>query len=301
MLPIKVRVPATTANIGCGFDVFGAALNLYNELSYELSEEDGVRGEISGEGEDFLRFEESNLVLKTMLYLAKKYDRTLPAGQIRLHNNIPLSRGLGSSSAAIVGALFLTNEVLDLKLSKKDLLQEAVSIEGHPDNVAPALMGNFTVSFAVDGKWQTIEHEVPGDWRWVVVWPNQPVSTAAARRVLPTEVALQAAIGNVTGAALLLSAIAQNRPELLKQAFQDHLHVPYRLSLIEQGAAVIEAAEGAGAYGATISGSGSTMLAIAAAEKAEAVAQAMQAAFGTKYQPQARILSICQRGVHLAE
>ncbi len=300
MNKVTISVPATTANLGAGFDVFGMALSLYNELSFELIEcGDKISLEIYGEGADTLFSGDSNnLVLKSMQHLSRFYQIPLPGGILKMTNRIPLARGLGSSSAAIVGGLYLASKLLKLGLSKQELLELAVEIEGHPDNVAPALFGNCICSARGSKKWETVLYQVPEEWKWIACVPQIPLSTEDARRVLPATIEHAKAVQNVASASFFLAALIYEEPRYLPIAFRDYLHVPYRLPLIPNGEKVLAAAMSAGAYAATISGSGSTLLAICPTDKAEIVAETMKSAFGAAYDARSFILEVCTQGVH---
>lgn len=297
MLTSKIKIPATTANLGSGFDVFGMALSLYNEAIFIRTDADNITGEVVGEGSTFLRIDENNLFVKSMRAYEKHFSKVLPGGKLRMINRIPLSRGLGSSSAAIVGGVYLANVLCGKPYSKKELLPLVIDLEGHPDNVAPALLGNFVASVFDDSEWHTISYQVPQEWKFVVASPNFPISTEEARRVLPKTISHKKAVQNVGQAAALLSAFVQDNPELLKVGFKDYLHVPYRLPLIKNGGRVIEAAIDAGAYAATISGSGSTLLAVSDAAHADAVEIAMKKAFSTEVSVTSHVLKVCTKGV----
>ncbi len=298
MKKTKILVPATTANLGSGFDVFGMALNLYNEITFIPQEKAGLYCRIEGEGADFLKTDGGNLFIRSMHCFADRYQKELPSGILEMKNNIPLSRGLGSSSAAIVGGVYLANLLTGNAYSKTELLPLVIDLEGHPDNVAPALLGNFIVSLKDGGKWRTISYEVPAEWSMIAVSPRTPISTEKARRVIPVRVAHRHAVENVSAAVALISALVYKCPELLSAGFTDNLHVPYRLPLIKNGEKVLQEAIRAGAYAATISGSGSTILAIGDNTNREKIAEAMRVAFGEEEEAKVNILSVCTKGVH---
>lgn len=299
MKTINIRVPATTANLGAGFDVFGMALSLYNELLFETDEDSSaIKCEIEGEGaEELTAAGTDNLVVRSMRRLADECGRPLPRGVLSMKNRIPLARGLGSSSAAIVGGLYLADRILGTGLSKQELLAVAVAIEGHPDNVAPALLGHCIASVQGDAGWETVSYHVPAAWKWVACVPQTPLSTAAARRALPATVAHADAVRNIGATTFFLSALVKENPQYLRLAFRDRLHVPYRLPLISGGENVLAAAVAAGAYAATISGSGSTLLAVCDSSSATRVAEAMAVAFGAEEGAQSFVLDVCTTGV----
>ena len=192
-----------------------------------------------------------------------------------MDNQVPMSRGLGSSATAIVAGIKAANVFLGNPFSRRQLLQIATDIEGHPDNVAPAIFGNLCCSAAEGEKVYSSVITVPEDLHFAVVVPEILVSTEYARSVLPQHVPYKEAVRNVAHASLFVSSMITNQLDNLRIALQDYLHVPYRKTLIPHCDQVFTAAKEEGAYGATISGSGSTLIAYCPAPKVEAVAQAM--------------------------
>lgn len=296
MMNVKIRIPATTANLGCGFDVFGMALDLYNEVTF-ISGGEALTGEIHGEGAGTLIFNEQNLFCKSMNFFAAHYGVDLPHGHLVMKHRIPMARGLGSSSAAVVGGVFLANQITGLRRSKEELLPLVVALEGHPDNVTPCLLGGFCSAHHIDANWQISQFSVPSDWRFVVGSPRSEISTQKAREIMPQTVSLQDAVQNISGAVALIGALVNRRPQLLQAAFDDRLHVPYRLTLIPHGKEVLKAALQTGAYASTISGSGSTLLAVSDEKHASAVGKAMQLEFGEEEAAQVHIVTVCADGV----
>ena len=261
---VRVIVPATSANCGPGFDVLGAACNLYNEFTYELTER-GFELEVTGEGSGRLHASGKNLAFLAFFRLWNELtDRRYTGLKVTMHNRIPLSRGLGSSSTAIVAGLMAANYLTGSTLTRQQLVDYATEIEGHPDNVAPALLGGFTVSYMAHGKAASL--------RFV---PKKPLSFIAAVPAEPKD-----AVFNAGRSALLVSALLTGEYKFLPDALEDRLHQPYRMPLINGTQAVFKAAKNAGAYGAIISGAGSTLMAYAAADAdSEAIGRAMQQAF----------------------
>ena len=256
---MRVRIPATTANVGCGYDSFGMALGYYNYIDCEKAKQATVQ--IVGEGARHLPLNSQNIMLRAAQAV---YDETEcgPATlSLTAHNNIPLSRGMGSSSAAIVGGLYAANQILGGPLSVEKLLLLATKIEGHPDNVAPALLGGFTI-VAYEGNNQRIKRlKLPQALKVVLAIPDFPVSTQKARSILPLKVKLADAVYNLSHAAFLAASLAEGDLQGFGNMLDDHLHQPYRFQLIPGGVAVAEAARAAGALGCVISGSGPTMVA----------------------------------------
>ncbi len=277
---VKVIVPATSANCGPGFDVLGAACNLYNEFTYELTKR-GFELEVTGEGSGRLHASGKNLAFASFFRLWNELtDRRYTGLKVTMHNRIPLSRGLGSSSTAIVAGLMAANYLTGNTLTKQQLVNYATEIEGHPDNVAPALLGGFTVSYMAYGKANSLRFIPARELRFVACVPSEPLSTAKARQAIPETVSHKDAVFNAGRSALLVSTLLTGEYQYLPDALEDKLHQPYRMPLINGTQAVFKAAKNAGAYGAIISGAGSTLMAYAS-PKADCgkIGLAMQQAF----------------------
>ena len=257
---IIARVPATSANLGAGFDCLGIALDLYNDVA--LLPDRPFRVEVLGEGSDTLPRDRSNLAARTVLRFFEILGRPSPSFQLRLTNRIPLTGGLGSSSTAIVGALLVANRLAGDPLGPDELLRLAVEIEGHPDNVAPALLGGLVLSVIADGRVVTARIPVPPDLRGVLFIPSFTISTRDARRRLPRRVSLEDAVFNIGRSSLLVAAMTTGRLELLRVATQDRLHQPYRQVLFPAMPLLFDAALKAGALGVWLSGAGSALMAL---------------------------------------
>jgi homoserine kinase len=260
---ITVRVPATSANLGPGFDALGLALRLHNTLSIAPAATPEI--EIEGEGEETLPRDPSHLAYRAALAVAARAEEsrgtpTVEAFRLVQHNVIPVGRGLGSSAAAIVGGAVAANALLGNPLDRQAVLDLAADMEGHPDNVAPALLGGLVVCTRGAGgvRWMRL---APPSLKVVLAVPDYAVSTEEARRRLPARVPFPDAVFNVTRAALLVAALTGGRPDLLDEATQDRLHQPYREHLVPGLAEVFAAARRAGAYGAALSGSGPAVIA----------------------------------------
>lgn len=257
---VRVRVPATSANLGSAFDCAGLALQLHNEVMLELGDRDAV--DVEGEGSGELGLGPDNLVVASARRLFEATGTPTPRLRVRMRNAIPLGRGLGSSSAAIVAGLVGANALLGSPCSEKDLLRHAVEIEGHGDNVAAALYGGLTLYVAGDGGGTPVRLPVPASLQAVVYIPDQRVPTKAARAALPTSVPRADALFNVARSALLVAALGCGRLDALRTAMEDRLHQPYRASLFPAAGALVEAALDAGALGSAVSGAGPTILAL---------------------------------------
>jgi homoserine kinase len=270
---VRVRVPATTANLGPGFDTLGLALALHNEV--ELAIADTTSVQVSGEGADSLPGDRGHLVLVSADRLAAETGRTVPGWRLTQVNRIPLARGLGSSSAAIVAGLVAANHLLQADLPLSELLGLAAAIEGHPDNVAPALHGGLTVC-CVNETTCCVPFPAPA-LKVVVAIPDFEVSTEAARKVMPRQIAFTDGVFNATHAAMTLAALVSGDFAKLGCAMRDRLHQPYRAHLVPGFEQTMAAAIDAGAYGACLSGSGPSIAAFCQDHSHE-IAAAMVAA-----------------------
>jgi homoserine kinase len=287
-------VPATAANLGPGFDSLGLALALHNTV--EAWPDDAEPHLVEGEGADTLPRDSQNLVRRAMTAVAERARASLPPVSVRQVNAIPLARGLGSSSAAIVGGCVAANELLGRPLSQDDLLSVAVAIEGHPDNVAPALLGGLTVCYAKGQGAGCLRLDPVSPPRAIVAIPDYEVETEQARRALPASVPRIDAVLNVGHAGAVVAAFATGRYEALRAAMEDRLHQPYRAHLVHGMDEAIRAALEAGALGACLSGSGPTIIAFAH-EREDAIAEAMVLALANVgVQAQTKTLQVCPEG-----
>jgi len=312
MKRVKVRVPATTANLGPGFDVLGLALRLYNTVEMEIeTDKTGkkLQIEISGEGENSLPRDRRNIVYRAANLIFDKFHFAPDTIRIRLNNRIPLASGLGSSAAARIGGLVGANRLCGEKLSKEEILDLAAEMEGHPDNVAAAIMGGLVVSCVVSAKRgrrriEVVKFNPPQNLSCVVCIPNFQVMTRKAREILPETVKFEQAVFNSSRVAMLLSALFQRRYGLLRMAMEDRLHQPYRRRLVKGMEEVFRQALLRGALGVSLSGAGPSIFAFAPSSRprlADRVGRAMQEAFG-KYGVESRylVLSIDREGTKIS-
>lgn len=255
---IKIRTPATSANLGAGFDSLGVAVSLYNEL--HIDEYDDI---IVKSLDDMpLPEGEGNLVVQSVKQLYQHCGRKFRGINLAQLSPIPQARGLGSSSACIVGAIKGANHLMGEPLSPEELLDFATGLEGHPDNVAPAFLGGFVTS-VFDGKHVfSVKHDIPDDLSFVVAVPDFKLSTSDARKVLPDVFSRSDCIYNISRSSLMCAAMLGRRYDLLKAASDDKLHQPYRLNLINGGARMMRRMEEEGAYCSYISGAGSSIMSI---------------------------------------
>jgi homoserine kinase len=295
MQSVIVRAPATTANLGPGFDTLGLALTLYNEI--ELSVANATTVEIEGEGAETLPRDDRHLVLHSANLLAQEGGQTVPGWHLRQRNSIPLARGLGSSSAAIVAGIVGANALLEIGMSNEDLLELAARIEGHPDNVAPALYGGLTVCCTGD-RLCCLPLPCP-ELKIIVAIPNFEVSTEAARKVMPKEIPHSDGVHNTAHVAMTLAAFLAGRYEFLACGMQDRLHEPYRAHLVPGFERVREAALRSGAYATCLSGSGPTVAAFADHYENDIAAVMLQAFREAGVEAKSLVLEPSEEGAQL--
>lgn len=284
---VKVRVPGTTANCGPGFDAVGMACTIYNTLELTLSRTGGIQLEVCGEGAGLIACNERNIAVQAVQAVLDKVGQTYHGISIKMENQIPLSRGLGSSAAAIVAGLIAANAATGNQLSQQEILNMATLFEGHPDNVAPAILGGVVVSVNKNGDVHSLRFVPPKTLNLIVAIPEFTLPTKVARKALPQTLPFADAVFNVSRTALLIGALCQGDFESLPYALEDKLHQPYRKKLITGIEDVFDAAIKSGALGAAISGAGPTLIAFAQAPGK--IGEAMVNAFGkngisSKYQ-----------------
>jgi homoserine kinase len=322
---VTISVPATTANLGPGFDCIGAALTLYNEFTFTRLDK-GLIIAASGAEAERVTTDESNLAYVAFVNLYERLGQTPPSVQIDIKLGVPLARGLGSSATAIVGGLVGGNLLAGSPLGETEVMGLAVEMEGHPDNVVPALLGGCRLAATGLGneppersearqgvRCQGSQEEEGEKQEWVICempWdsgvvpvlaiPDFELSTKEARGVLPSQVSRADAIFNTAHLGLLLRGLETGKGEWLRAALQDRLHQPYRKALIPGYDAVNAAAVAAGAYGMVISGAGPTLLALTDKAHAPDVAVAMQSAWqGQGISAHVQPLSIDTQGAKL--
>lgn len=257
---IKITIPATSANLGPGFDSLGMALSLHNVVILSKGEHSHTTFEISGIDAFKIPQDNRNLVYCAAQYLFKKVGKQAFPFHIHQHNNIPVSSGLGSSSTAVLGGLIGANGLLDFPLSQDEILDLAIEIEGHPDNVAPAMHGGLILS-VMHEQGTHIEKIDLSPLNAVVVLPDFHLLTSEARAALPTHISRADAIFNSSRLALLVQAFQKADFDLLSLAMQDRLHQPYRLNMIPGAQTAVDAAYLGGAKGVALSGAGPSLIA----------------------------------------
>ena len=269
MAKVKVRVPGSSANMGPGFDSLGLALTLYNYI--EAEETDGGLEIIieDAETKEYLPTDEKNLVYKAMKYLFEKAGYNPKGLKLTLTSEVPVTRGLGSSSACIVGGLVAANELSGKKFSAREIMSMATKLEGHSDNVCAAYLGGFTVSVFDKDEVFYYSHKINGDLKCVVLIPDYAVTTQKARNTLPGYYPKRDVAFNISHASLLVASIVSGNYENLLCAIDDRVHEPYRKIFIDGYQKLYNKLKSYGALGTFISGSGPTLASIIEADDAE--------------------------------
>ena len=277
IMNILVKVPATTANLGPGFDALGLALDLWNEATFMPADDFHV--EIEGEGADRLPADQRNAIVDAALQVYRLAGKKCNGLHIRCINRIPLTSGLGSSSAAMLAGLLGANVLLGEPFSRAELLKVSIENEGHPDNVAPAMLGGLVASTIVDGK--IVAHKMNvRPMAITVVTPDFHFPTKQARAALPKQIPMKDAVYNVSRAVLVTKAFECGDLELLGQVMDDKLHQPYRLPLIPGALEAMDAAKRAGAAAVALSGAGPSLIAFSSKHEHEhEIGEAMKQTF----------------------
>lgn len=299
MSELRVRVPATSANLGPGFDSFAVALPLLAEFDLRPARSWSVSIEGDGQG---VPADDANLFLVAARVAAKAAGRDIGAHHVVQRSAIPIARGLGSSAAAIVGGAVAANAMLGEPLDRRTLLRIASDVEGHADNVAAALYGAFTVTLPDQSGPVATRLVFPRTWRVCLLIPGRSLSTEEARAVLPAQVSRDDAVFNVAHGAALIAAVMRADGTLLALAMEDRLHQPARTKLVPALGEIIAAARGAGAFGAALSGAGPSVLAVAPTRLAARVVSAMEEAAGTAGVPgRGRVVRVRAAGAQVVK
>lgn len=270
---IQLRIPATSANLGAGFDSLGLALGLYNHLALELWDRVVVEAPPGAP----IPTGPHNLIYKTVKHLYDHCGKTLPGLRVVQRDAIPMARGLGSSSACIVGGLLGGNRLLGDPLSQGELIDLAAALEGHPDNSTPALVGGLVTAVLDGGRVYYSRQSLADDLLFVAVIPDFQLRTSKARAVLPESLTRQDAVYNLSRAALTAASLATGQYHNLRVSLEDRLHQPARLELIAGGRPVLDRCLALGAYGAYLSGAGPTLMAVVPAADSTAFVRELRA------------------------
>lgn len=272
-MAVKILVPATSANVGAGFDALGLALSLHNTVTME----EWDKLDIMASDGSLVPTGTSNLIYRSAKAVYEQLGKPIKGLRIRQENPIPMARGLGSSSACIVAGILGANALLGNPLTKRQMLTLATAIEGHPDNVAPAMLGGFVSSVFDEGQVFTARKEINEELAFAAFIPNFKLLTEKARAALPKTVDRRDAVYNLSRAALATAAFCDGDYELLRVATKDALHQQYRLPLIPGGERVFEIAWDLGAYAVYISGAGPTIMAVVHRDNCEFFEKAEEA------------------------
>jgi homoserine kinase len=277
-----IKIPASTSNLGSGFDTLGLAVALYTRLEVEISSDSGVRvgGELGKEAPTGL-----TKLFEDAAALFFQTGRTSPFGiEVRVSGDVPIARGLGYSATLRVGLMGALNEMSGKNFDRNSLLNVAAQLEGHPDNASPSIFGGFTVSGTVNAEVRCLHFPVPQTLKFVTLVPDFPVSTEEARKLMPQTFSKADTVHSLNRAALITAAFASGDLHSLRGLFDDRVHQPYREKLISPLRSVIQAGEAAGALGGFLSGSGSAIICLAV-DRADEIGAAMQ-----RVMPEAEVL-----------
>jgi len=292
---IKIKVPATSANLGPGFDSIGIALTLYNTL--RLEEWDDVVSETVGGINSPI--EKDNLIVQTIRDFYKNVGKKFTGVRITQEINIPMTRGLGSSSACIVAGVYAANKFLGDIMSEKELIDYAVNIEGHPDNIVPAAAGGLIISATEGEKTEFIKHDISDDISFAAFIPQFEMKTSFARKILPTQVTLSDAIYNISRASLLTAAFIKGDYEKLRIAMQDVIHQPHRLPLIAGCEEIFKLSEELGAYASYLSGAGPTIISIINKDNGDFIDKAEKYILENNMQYNVMLLKADNKGIQI--
>ncbi|MFS1513857.1 homoserine kinase [Chengkuizengella sp. SCS-71B] len=258
MKKIRVKIPASTANLGPGFDTIGMALDLYTWIEMSFSEKTKIH--LYGENLKGVAEDKNNLIYQVAQRVLLKAGVKQPNLEISIYSDIPLTRGLGSSASAIVGALIAANALIDNPLSDDELFQMATTIENHPDNVGASLFGGLIVSNWNGIRAEYIRIEPNPQLEILTVIPEFELATQKSRDILPDQIPFPDAVYNVSHSSLLVAALCTGKLELIQHAMKDRLHQPYRTTLIPGMKTILDQAVQHGALGAALSGAGPTLV-----------------------------------------
>ena len=277
---IHIRIPATSANMGPGFDSIGIAVELYNHIWVEEQPE-GLTIEVKRKQAIPVPTDETNLIYETMKYFYDRKGLSMPGVKIVQEDHIPMIRGLGSSAACIVGGLFAANALAGNLCDRDELAQMAAQLEGHPDNSNPAIFGSMVVGAQNEKEMNHVRLELPDDLLFATMVPDFPVSTADARGVLPNAYTRGDMVFNASRAALLVASMMTGKYENFDMAMEDRVHQPYRAQLIPGMNEIFAHAKEFGAAASYLSGAGSTLMAMVTKDRAEEFERKMSEYLGT--------------------
>lgn len=278
---LEIKIPATSANLGPGYDTLGLALSLYNNFKIKKRDDRQLKIEIIDKNKDrkIEIADSDNLVALAYQKYFSFINKPLIGAEIREEMYAPLARGLGSSSSAIIGGLAAAAHISGELISEEDFIQLAVELEKHPDNVVPTLVGGLTINFYCNNSFDYYKIDVDQSLNFILAVPDYELKTEDLRRVLPQKIDYSQAISNLSRISLLTAAFANKDYSLLKTAMEDQMHQPYRKKLIKNFDQLLETAYKNGAYGAALSGAGPTIIAIAKEENTDLIAEELKNIF----------------------
>mgnify|MGYP001030300786 CR=1 FL=1 len=278
MKKIRVQIPASTTNLGPGFDCLGLALKLYNVVEIEEIKEDKVIIEVEGEGRDEIPRNKKNIIFPAIKSVFDKAEEKFSRVRIREINHIPLCKGLGSSAATRLGGIVSASNFLKINLSQGEILNLATHLEGHPDNAAASLLGGLVMVIPEKENFHWIKINLSHKFKIVLALPEIKVSTEKAREILPQNFSLEDIVFNLSRMGALIYSLTKGKWEYLSLATEDKLHQPYREILIPGMKEVMESALSSGAKGAFLSGAGSGIVALTE-DKEKKIGESMQESF----------------------
>ncbi|MBN1840289.1 MAG: homoserine kinase [Campylobacterales bacterium] len=274
---MKIRIPATSANLGPGFDCLGLAIALYNEVSIKPSSYQSIS--VKGEGEENIKLKKNNIFVSIFYDIYQELVGKKDPFRFEFYNNIPFSRGMGSSSAVIVGAIASAYAMAGIKVNRESILNKAIVYETHPDNIAPAVFGGFTSSIVEHGKVKTLKKELSSALKVVMLIPDRPMSTAHSRTLLPKSYMMKNVVYNLSRASLLTAAFFSENWDYLRVSSKDCMHEHRRMKQMKELFEVRDIALKSGALMSTLSGSGSSFFNLVKSEDALKVATALKNSF----------------------
>jgi len=278
MKKVRVKIPASTTNLGPGFDCLGLALKLYNIIEIEEIRKDKVGIEIEGEGKNDIPQNEKNIIFPAIKRVFDKAGKKISRIKIRQINNIPPGKGLGSSAATRIGGIVCASNFLGMNLSREEILKLAASLEGHPDNAAASLLGGLVIVIPQKENFRWIKIDLPLELKVIIALPEIRIPTQKAREILPQNFSLEDIVFNLSRMGTLIYSLVKGEWEYLMLATEDKLHQKYRETLLPGMREAIESALKSGAKGAFLSGAGSGIVALAE-NKEEKIGKSMQKAF----------------------
>lgn len=296
---VRVRVPATSANLGPGFDCIGMAIDLYNVIEVEEHDDVKLDIEVTGEGFGCIPLDETNLVYVSMKTVFDELNYDCKGLRIKLINGIPLTRGLGSSAACIAGGMAAANAIAGSPLTTKQIINMAARIDGHPDNVLPAIVGGLTVGCICNDEVFYTRLDPPLKVKFAVLIPDFELETTKARKVLPSHVPIADAIFNISRAALMVASIMTGQMDNLVVATDDRLHQPYRKEFIPGFDDIISACKRYGARGVFLSGAGPAVIAMLNGEYEHFQHEMLKTLTLLKQTWDIRLFELCRKGMEI--